>query len=210
MTEKVLGFLNGDLGDDASLSRWLAVADFVIAADGGANRCLRLGRTPDLTIGDFDSFSGSLLDLPHTKPVLEQATTDCDKLLAEASARGCPSILLAGVEGSLPDHFLATLMSATRFPGSVQIAFDRGIGWMLKPGDRITAPAKGRVSLLPLGEAFVSLAGVEWPLESADLSSSGLVSISNKGLGEASAEIHSGYAFFFVEYDDFPQWPIRP
>ena len=37
----------------------LAEGNFVIAADGGANRLLSLGIRPDLVIGDMDSISSS-------------------------------------------------------------------------------------------------------------------------------------------------------
>ena len=46
----------------AEFSRGFKVAsgDFVIAADGGYDRLLSMGITPDLLIGDLDSISSSV------------------------------------------------------------------------------------------------------------------------------------------------------
>ena len=39
------------------LKKWVKEADFVLAADGGANAAAEAGITPDAVIGDLDSAS---------------------------------------------------------------------------------------------------------------------------------------------------------
>ena len=50
---------NGETLPAKTLKELAQKADFVLAADGGANRALACGVTPDLVIGDLDSVSPS-------------------------------------------------------------------------------------------------------------------------------------------------------
>ncbi len=48
---------NGTLGTKSFYRPLLKNMQYVIAADGGADNCLKLGITPDKIIGDMDSIS---------------------------------------------------------------------------------------------------------------------------------------------------------
>jgi len=210
---RVLGVLaGGDMPVDL-LSKWAASADLVFAADAGLDRLLAAGRSPDLAIGDFDSAQGLAgIDVHKLRHDSSQKSTDCDKLLALARDQDVARITLASVEGDQLDHMLATLHSAARSGLSVRFALRTGIGWLIRAGEEaiVRTEPRRRVSLLPLEEVSgANLAGVEWPLENADLHPQGASSISNRAQASyVAAEIGSGSAFLFVEFPEteVPVW----
>lgn len=201
------------------LAKWAASADLVLAADGGLDRLLEAGIPPHHMVGDMDSTEHALRleylskDTPFVLHRNEdQNTTDCDKLLSLAKEIGVESITLAGVEGDLLDHTLATIQSALKSGLAVRLALRRGVGWVLSgPTSATVATTPGRrVSLVPLGEVSgVGLGGVEWPLAEASLSPRGLTSVSNRANAKRiSVRLESGDALLFVEQteQEVPTW----
>ncbi len=211
--ERVLGVLAGEPLPDAVLRAWCHSADLVLAADGGADRVLAVGRRPDRVVGDLDSLSDSArslgLDVTHDA---DQDSTDCDKLLRLADSVGASSITLACVEGGHLDHLLAVLASAARSELGVRLALSTGLAWLLKgPGswDVPTSPGR-RVSLLPITRCEgVGLQGVRWELRNATLDWLGLLSVSNRAEAPSvRASLQSGCAVLFAQYEphEVPFW----
>ena len=84
----------------------------VIAADGGADALLKIGRRPDLVIGDMDSAGPLPDDLPQL-PLDGQDDTDFEKCLSRIHA---PLIVGLGfLEGRL-DHTLAAIHALMALP----------------------------------------------------------------------------------------------
>ena len=204
MDSSVLGVLAGRDLNFEKFEQIARSASIVIAADGGAQTALDLGRQPDIVIGDLDSLEPSVQEgLPDVRHDPDQMTSDADKLLTLAHQLGYRHIALLGIEGDLPDHVLSTLHSIARATIEVTLLFRRGSGWVLT-GETFRAwptyPGQ-RVSLLPLSECReVTLQGVVWPLDSATLSAESTGSISNQSNDtEISVKIASGTAFLFLE-----------
>ena len=199
--------------DREVLRTWASSSDRIIAADAGADSLREIGVTPDIIVGDMDSISAEVLDsAKHRVHISEQDTTDCDKLLAHVEKDGDRAITLIGVEGDLPDHVLAILHSAARSPLRVRLAYRRGIGWIVKPGQQLvvqTQPGR-RVSLIAIDPCKdVHLTGVKWQLNRAALSLNEGASISNLTVdGEISVSIGQGAALLFVEVPaaELPLW----
>jgi thiamine pyrophosphokinase len=207
----VLGVLAGRDLNFEKFERIARSASIVIAADGGAQTVLDLGREPDIVVGDLDSLDSCIqARLPDVRHDPDQMTSDADKLLSLADQLGYQHITLLGIEGDLPDHVLSTLHSVLRAKIEVTLLFRRGSGWVLTGESTRHWPSYPgqRVSLLPLSECReVSLVGVVWPLESATLSAESSGSISNQSLAaEIGVKIGSGSAFLFLE--DPPQGEI--
>ena len=198
---RVLGVLAGrDLAPGA-LEAWLAWADRVVAADGGADLCRAAGREPDAVVGDLDSISDAT-DLTRDE---DQDTSDADKLLAFLACERVEAVTLIGVEGDRLDHVLATLFSVARSPLHCSIVLRSGSAQVVGPGVILRHGTKGRVSLLPLSPSRVTLSGVRWPLRSALLDPMGLVSISNEMVEDLlSLVVEEGLVALFLETDAFP------
>ncbi|MCE9559252.1 MAG: thiamine diphosphokinase, partial [Armatimonadetes bacterium] len=164
---KILIALAGEDLPLVVLPAWLAGADLIIAADGGANLILPW-IIPHIVIGDGDSVStasresaGNWIHDP------DQETTDCDKALDVAVQLGVTSVTLVGVEGDRLDHVLSTLSSCAKSPLLIRLVLRSGLGYVLRAADeRIFEAQEGQtISVLPLTESEVSISGVNWPLE---------------------------------------------
>ena len=206
---RVLGVLGGRDMAPERLRPWADSADVLYAADSGALSLLELGHRPTV-VGDMDSAT----DLPDGLRIIEDRDpdrTDCDKLLALVAADGHGALTLAGLEGDLLDHVLASLSSAARASLAVRLVLRRGLGWVLRNGNtaRWDDGFGRRVSLIPIRECHgVDLSGVLWPLSGAHLQPGGFLSVSNEGTGPVEASVRHGAALLFVERapEEPPVW----
>ncbi len=198
---RVLGVLAGrDLAPGA-LEAWLAWADRVVAADGGADLCRAAGREPDAIVGDLDSIS----DATGLVRDEDQDTSDADKLLAFLKAEGHAEATLIGVEGDRLDHVLATLLSVARSRLRCRIVLRSGSARVVGADGILRQDARGRVSVIPLAPSRVTLLGVRWPLHDAVLDPLGLVSISNEMVEKRlSLAISKGLVALFLETGAYP------
>ncbi len=163
------------------LALCLTRAPVVVAADGGADRLLRLGVMPEAVIGDFDSLSSAArAAIPEVRqhPMAEQATTDFDKALRSVDA---PFVLALGFAGARLDHGLAAMNTL------VQRAAQRCI--LIGPQDvAFAAPARldlklmvgEPLSLFPMGPVTGRSTGLEWPIEGIDFAPDGAIGTSNR------------------------------
>jgi thiamine pyrophosphokinase len=163
------------------LNLCLARAPVAVAADGGADRLLRLGVMPQAVIGDFDSISDAArLEIPQQNQfhVPEQSTTDFDKALNGISA---PFVLALGFAGARLDHGLAafnTLVSRRDRrciligPKDIAFAAPAHLTLDLVPGEPL--------SLFPMARVSGHSTGLEWPIDGLDFAPDGLIGTSNR------------------------------
>jgi thiamine pyrophosphokinase len=118
VTLHALVVADGDVAERRSLDRawpgWDDDVAFVVAADGGAVRASRLGRRPDLVVGDLDSLDErALRELDAAGVPIERASSDKDESDTElavlaAVGRGATRVTIAGAFGGPRlDHGLA-------------------------------------------------------------------------------------------------------
>ena len=154
----------------------------LIAADGGANALLQVGRRPDLVIGDMDS-TGPLPDDVPRLPLDSQDDTDFEKCLARVHA---PLIVGLGfLEGRL-DHTLAAIHALMALPHDrpVMLVGDTDLVLRLKGDIAFEAKLGDRVSVWPLGsQVFQSSEGLKWPLNGLKMAAGSLIGTSNKAAG---------------------------
>lgn len=170
-------FANGDLRRPAVIRRSLRPNDWIIAADGGARLCRRLGLSPELLIGDFDSLNDAArwrLEAAGTSTARypeAKDQTDLELALLHAVAHGAEDILVVGALGDRWDHSLASFALALA-PGlaSATLTFDDGTTWVgfLRAGDTLRLPGQpgDLVSLIPLGgdAEGITTQGLRFPL----------------------------------------------
>ena len=192
----------------------------LIAADGGYNHCRRLGITPDLLVGDFDSIgdcgvpvnSGNIEVMRHPP---EKDASDLELAVDEALRRGCRHIRIYGALGGRLDHTIASI--------AVLVSLSRkgATGWLVGKNESITAVTdgtlrlnqsqaqsqaqdcadycataqRGYVSIFPAGEkaAGVSLRGLKYTLDNAELTCHSTLGLSNEWSGgEAEIAVKDG------------------
>ena len=175
-------------GFDA-LAEPLAEDDFVIAADGGLEHVKKLGVTPDVVLGDFDSLGFT----PEGANVFPVEKDDTDAMLAarRGLALGYQTFVLYGsLDGPRLDHTVANFQT-------LQFLADRGAAGYLagchtlvtvvKDG-AISFPAgcSGTVSVFCLGADAegVTLEGLYYPLRRGRLTAGFPLGVSNHFTGE--------------------------
>lgn len=163
------------------LALCLARAPVAVAADGGADRLLRLGVMPEAVIGDFDSISAAtraMIPLQNQHVVPEQSTTDFDKALRLIAA---PVVLALGFAGARLDHGLAAMHTLVSYPdqrcilvGPDDLAFaaPARLDLSLTPGDPL--------SLFPMAAVTGRSAGLEWPIAGLAFAPAGQIGTSNR------------------------------
>ena len=205
-------FANGPLSYPDRARALILPDDWVIAADGGARHCLKLGLKPAVIVGDVDSLHESelgtlrsqgskLVRYPHNKD-----QTDLELALRHVLASGASEILIFGGVGDRWDQTLANLllpvlpdMPKTRIwlvDGPFRATVIRSGGSLQldgQPGDI--------VSLVPLGGTAlgVTTTGLEYPLTDEPLAFGSTLGISNSMLGNsASVELEIGVLAVFI------------
>lgn len=182
------------------------VEDLVIAVDGGLTVCHRLGLSPQLAVGDFDSLGyspseGEVLALPVHKDATDMAVA-----LEEGARRGATRFVLLGGDGGRPDHTYANYLLLARAAARGYTAYLVGQNYVstVLCGSTLTIPrgGEGTLSLFAIGgEARgISLDGVEYPLREATLSPLDPLGVSNRITGEnAHVSVREGQVLLLWE-----------
>ncbi len=163
------------------LALCLARAPVVVAADGGADRLLRLGVMPEAVIGDFDSLSAAArAAIPDARqhPMPEQATTDFDKALRSVSA---PIVLALGFAGARLDHGLAAMNTLVmRAPQRCILIGPQDVAFAAPQRLELTMGVGEPLSLFPMAGVTGRSQGLEWPIEGIGFAPDGVIGTSNR------------------------------
>lgn len=168
-----------------------ARVQLVIAADGGADRALAAGLTPDVLIGDMDSASAAARRaVPRQIAVSEQDSTDFVKCLTRIRA---PLILGLGFVGGRVDHELAALSGLVQHPGVPCVLLgDEDVIAHVPPHLSLDVGAGMRVSLFPMDEVRGRSTGLEWPVDGLTLAPAGQIATSNRTTGPVTLDLSPG------------------
>jgi thiamine pyrophosphokinase len=170
-------FANGELNHPESAGALIRDGDFIIAADGGSHHCARLGITPHLVVGDFDSIKQSELNTLEASGARlvrydpRKDYTDLELALEHARQNGATQALVFGALGARWDQTLANLLlPAARTLSGLEIRLLDGEQeiTLLRGGEtcRLEGLPGDTLSLIPLTlEARgVLTQGLEYPL----------------------------------------------
>jgi thiamine pyrophosphokinase len=171
--------LAGDLDPPLRLGEWRRQAGLVVAADGGAQRALALGLSPDVIVGDMDSLDGeTLAQLQAAGAQVEvypraKDATDGELAVRAALDRGAAALVICCALGGRLDQTLGNLfMLATPQLAGAAVLASGGVEVKLVSGEAAFEGTAGdTLSLLPLGEDAlgVTTEGLEYPLRDEPL-----------------------------------------
>lgn len=164
-------------------ARWLDGADRTVAVDGGSVSLDRLGRRPDLLIGDLDSTPPQLVTaLERAGARVDRHPTDKDASDLELALAGSginsddDVVVLGAIGGSRLDHEIANLLllaDPTLTGRSIRFVHGASTVWRVLGGTELALAGARRdlVSLLPIGGDVdgVTTVGLRWPLRDAVL-----------------------------------------
>ncbi len=159
---------------------------YILCADSGLRLAQRMGATPDLVLGDFDSL-GELPDLPYVQAPVEKDDTDTMLAVRQGLEKGYRRFLIYGGLGGRFDHSYANIQT-------LLFLHQHGKrGMLVGANDIIVLLGEGSVLQCPKREGFslsvfsltpqcegVSISGVKYPLENAALTMYHPLGISNE------------------------------
>ncbi|MCU0830825.1 MAG: thiamine diphosphokinase [Rhizobiaceae bacterium] len=180
----------------------------IIAADGGMSHAERLGVTPELWVGDFDSTPDALAarfaTVPRRRFDPAKAKSDGELAVEAALEAGATALVLAGaLGGDRSDHQMIILTQALALAA-------RGLALLLTSGHeeaspvlpgmiRADLPAGTLFSLVPFGDlAGLTISGARWPLMRADVPFGSTLTLSNVAEGPVELSLVSGRAMLFA------------
>lgn len=195
------------LGDGTTLP----THDMCIAADGGVTSLQKLGLTPDIIVGDFDSVSlgsatASLATTHRSSVVTLPACKDDTDMLSAVKLgwqRGARIFHIFGALGGRVDHTLANVQLLTflarngatgvLYSESQCITAIHNASLYFEPWD---APEHAYVSLLAAGDTAqgVSIQGLRYELSEGSINYGEITTVSNEFVSgqAASIEVRNG------------------
>jgi len=154
-------FANGVIENAERAKQAAKNAHLVLAANGGAIHCLRLGITPAVVVGDLDSLDESdrqTLEVGGTEFIThprDKDQTDLELALLTGAARDASQITVLGAMGGRLDMTIANvqLLALPELNG-IQVELwhgDQTAILVQPPGDRIVGSTGDGISLIPIG-----------------------------------------------------------
>ena len=161
--------LDGDLPDKRFFEEFRIP---IIAADGAANKLLRVGLDPDVVIGDLDSFDSSKETLAQIVRVSRQDKSDFQKAADYISEKALFPSLVLGISGGYIDHILNNI---NIFAKSDFVSYSNGVVCVSLNGDKVgisqnfELPVGTKVSFVGAPKCRVSTSGFKWELSQSDI-----------------------------------------
>ena len=173
---------NGKPADPVADRRQVPPDALIVAADGGADYCLRLGIAPDVIIGDMDSIECKpdtrkrFKDTEIVRHPARKDATDLELAIRLAVERGADSLVILGALGGRWDMSIASLfLPALQELAGIPVSLVDGCQEIVLLTGKNTAVFSGKpgdtLSLIPVDKnvAGVTLEGLEYPLSNAVL-----------------------------------------
>ena len=172
--------VGGGFPDLSDLVNFVAKAPFVIAADGGADFCVKSGLTPKAVIGDLDSVSDDLRAGLPSDGLIEyedQDLTDFEKCLYLIDAS---FIIAVGFTSGRLDHTLANFAILARRigPPTVMVGSD-DVAFAVPEKVTLDLPLGTRLSLFPMVPMRGTSKGLHWPIDGLTIDPMGRLGTSN-------------------------------
>lgn len=205
---KAIVIAGGSLSEPAFYKPFFRQADLVVCADSGYLHCNRMGITPNLIIGDFDSssLSGVPEGVPITQLPVEKDKTDLHACIDYAISQGADEILLFGARGTRLDHSFAAISLV--YMGLLQGVTIRTIDehnemFMFSKTAVIPRKEGYKLSLLPITPVTgVYAEGVYYPLSGQSMDWGNPYGVSNEFTADvAKIAVESGVLMAIVSRD---------
>ena len=192
---------NGDVNNISWYDFIIKEADQVIAVDGGADNCIKLGVTPDYIIGDLDSISLEAKTKFEKKSRLiydgDQNKTDMQLAINLSNSLKPEKIIFTGTIGNRIDHTIANIFSLAHAKADSKIVDEYNEVYFVKKNLELSGKKGDLVSILSVSDVQgLTYEGLKWNLNKADVPS-GWIGICNEMI-EEKAKISLAYGKIIV------------
>lgn len=170
----------------------LSPNDFVIAADGGYSICKKLGITPSLAVGDWDSLGEAPTDCPTAVLPVEKDDTDTLAAIRIGLDKGCTEFHIYFGTGGRFDHTIANMQCLVFLSKQNRKGFLYGENTVITAITNTSAEfpktAAGDISIFAAdGTAKgVTESGLKYTLNDAIVTSDFPIGVSNSFTGQPS------------------------
>jgi thiamine pyrophosphokinase len=184
--KRAIIFVNGNLSDFSQAKKIIKKEDYLIAADGGVKHILKLGLTPNIVIGDFDSMPKNILKnigwtrrstpIKIIKYPSKKNKTDFELAIDFSLKRKFQEIVIIGILGDRIDHFLANIFLLIKVQTknkSIKIKIIEGKKeiYILNKEIAINGKIGDEISIIPVSEKLekVTTEGLKYQLNNETL-----------------------------------------
>ena len=172
----------------------LKTDDFVIYCDGGLKHMEKLGRKPDLIVGDFDSHENPHMDVETITLPCEKDDTDTYFAVKEAIKRGFEEFLLIGVVGNRFDHTMGNISILLYLDAQGKkgvIIDDYSVMEIVSDRPAYIDDSYSYFSLLNISGTAkgIDITGAKYPLENGEITPEYQYGISNEVLPGKTAKV---------------------
>lgn len=161
---------SGSIKDYEYIKSKIRENDYIICADGGYDHAVKMGLSPDILIGDFDSVS----ELPKTSEIIKYPArkdfTDGELAVKYAIEHGFDDVLLLAMTGDRADHTITDILLLTQCKNGC-IADDNNEIYLLRDSVTVSGRKGDTVSIVPVGGDVggITTQNLEYPLCSETL-----------------------------------------
>lgn len=204
--KKAYIFASGPVFDHQLISSRITENAFVLCADGGVEHCLKCGVTPDVVIGDMDSYNGKVDDKILIKHPVEKDDTDTSLCIKYAIEKGYKEIEVFGAIGGRFDHTFANvqLLSYCKEKGVNCTLCDKETVFIVR-NECVKLPIRKGCTVsvfsLSVKSNNVTLKGFKYPLKKANLTSDFPLGVSNVSIcDEIEISVESGTLLVVISH----------
>ena len=199
---KVLLVLNGSFNKNF-LMQTAKNYNFILAADGGANKCLKAGIKPDITVGDLDSITPKNKTILKSclKQVARQDNSDFEKALDYLKTLKPKQVDIALSWGGRFDFCFSNFLAASMYLKYFDIRFllPEATVYLLSRGTKIKARKGTRISLIALEEIKnITTQNLIYPLKN-EILHVGQRGLSNIAKGNFTVKFTRGKLLVYAE-----------
>lgn len=167
---------NGSVADSSALALRIREHQSIICVDGGLVFCRKMGITPDMIVGDFDSIPPEILRDYASVPIRSFPTdkdeSDLELAIQSIYTPSVEKITVFGATGHRVDHTLANLQVLRRYPCKVYFETDLEIIFAIDGETEIPCVPGQTISFIPMDDqaAGITTTGLKWELNDASFS----------------------------------------
>lgn len=198
---------NGTIENPEWYSPMAGDFDKIIAADGGADNCMKLNIVPDFIIGDMDSISENAKRAFEGRSEIihdpDQDKTDLQLAVRLANSLKPERIRIIGAIGRRMDHTISNIMALTETEAESEIVDENNIVRVVEDSLEITGRKGDIVSVVALSDVKgLSYEGLKWEVKNRNLPS-GWTGICNEMTGvNAKVTLRGGKIVVIKAKDD--------
>ena len=171
--------------------------------DGGADKLITMGYSPDVILGDLDSIDKENKIYNSTIVHLEdQSKNDLEKSISWCVNQGIKELELFGFSYGRDDHHLANLFIMKNFSDRIKMKMytDKSLIFCINKHSTFLSEANQTVSIFTFNKkTTITTTGLKYPLKNSPLSSPSQ-GISNLSTGSGFSVDPSDWTFIIINY----------